>query len=131
MGTVVRATAASMFGQDTKEMCKEAYFPTCGGTEKRKMWQEGILLILSRSMKSAELFAVPFAKSGLFQQKLPLKSQSKKMRTLDPSRGAEVKKEQNRIKRENSNYYLITFKNIASSLFFIKLPVKNLTENDK
>lgn len=105
-------------------MCKEEYFPTCGGTEKWTVWQEAILMILSRSMKSAQLFAVPFAKSGLFQQELPLKSRSRKMRTLDPSRGAEVKKEQNRIKKENSKYYLITSKNITSSLFFIKLPVK-------
>lgn len=117
-------TAASIFGQDTKEMCKEGYFPTCDGTEKGTVWQEAILIILSRSMKSAQLFAVPFAKRGLFQQELPLKSRSRKMRTLDPSRGAEVKKEQNRIKKENSKYYLITSKNIASSLFFIKLPVK-------
>lgn len=51
------------------------------------------------------------------------------MKTLDPSRDVVVKKEQNRIKRENSKYYIRTSKNIASSLFFIKLPVKNPTEN--
>lgn len=49
-------------------MCKEAYayeekFHTCGGIEKEKMWQEEILMILSRRVKSAQLFAVPFAKS--------------------------------------------------------------------
>lgn len=51
------------------------------------------------------------------------------MRTLGPSRGAEVKKEQNRIKRENSKYYIRTSKHIAS-YFFIKLPVKKPTEID-